>query len=350
MQDNLGAPPDPTPGVGPVRGPRTLRWIIFGGVILILIASSNWIPLPIFWLNKPGPVRDVEQLVEIDETQTYSSEGRLLLTTVNVDVDVTLADWAVGVFDPDTAVVLKEDVTQGQSLEEITRQAELDMEASKQHAIEVALSELGIAEPEGDGARIISTLRESPADSKIQPDDVIVAINGQKVSTTCEVGRLIDETGIGEELEISVERNGEKRVIELTTGENPQVPETPYIGVSMEEINYKFDPGFDVEIKTGEIAGPSAGLMFTLALYDKLTPDDLTDGRDIAGTGTIACDGEVGPIGGIEQKIAAAEQHEAEVFLAPAANFDAAEGAADEIEVVSISRFDDAVEYLEGLE
>jgi PDZ domain-containing protein len=104
-----------------------------------------------------------------------------------------------------------------------------------------------------------------------------------------------------------------------------------------------------VKFKTGEIAGPSAGLMFTLALYDRLTPDDLTDGRKIAGTGTIACGGVVGPIGGVEEKVAGAEDQGAEIFLAPEGNYAAALGVADEIEVVSIATFDDAVEYLEGL-
>ena len=155
---------------------------------------------------------------------------------------------------------------------------------------------------------------------------------------------------MGEEIEITVKRGDEEETFTMTTEENPQNPGTSYIGVSMEEVGYTFDPGFDVDFETGEIGGPSAGLMMSLALYDKLTPEDLTHGRDIAGTGTIACDGGVGSIGGIEQKIAGAEAEGAEVFLAPAGNAEAAEAAANDIEVVSISRFDDAVEYLEGLD
>ena len=350
MDYNLGSPPDPPPGVAPVRGPRGLKWIVVAGIFLILTAASNWIPIPIFWAYQPGPVRDIESLVVIDDTETYSSEGRLMLTTVNVDVDVTLADWVLAIFDPDKTVVFKEDVTQGQSLQDLERQQKLEMDASKQHAIEVALSELGLATPKGKGARVVSVLRNSPSDGRIQPDDVITEIDGQEASTTCDVGRLIDRVEIGSPIEVTVDRNGRERTFDLTTEKNPQDPSTSYIGVSMEEIGYTFDPGFDVEFKTGEIAGPSAGLMFSLALYDKLTPDDLTHGRDIAGTGTIACDGGVGTIGGIEQKVAGAEAEGAEIFLSPAGNAEAAEQAAQEIQVVSVSRFDDAVEYLEGLE
>jgi PDZ domain-containing protein len=118
----------------------------------------------------------------------------------------------------------------------------------------------------------------------------------------------------------------------------------------MESVNYRFDPGFKIEFETGEIAGPSAGLMFSLALYDRLTPDDLTAGRKIAGTGTIECDGGVGPIGGIEQKVAGAQARGAEIFLAPQANSASAQAVADDIEVVPISTFGDAITYLEGLQ
>jgi Lon-like protease len=114
-------------------------------------------------------------------------------------------------------------------------------------------------------------------------------------------------------------------------------------------VNRRFDPGLAVEFATGKIGGPSGGLMMTLALYDQLTPDDITGGRTVAGTGTIACDGGVGAIGGIEQKVAGAEEAGAEIFLAPAANVPAARKVARDIEVVSISTFDEALRYLEGL-
>ena len=111
-----------------MRGPRGLKWIIIVGIFLIVVAASNWIPIPIFWAYQPGPVRDIESLVVVDETETYSSEGRLMLTTVNVDVDVTLADWMIAIFDPDKTIVLKDDVTGGQTLEDLERQQLLEMD------------------------------------------------------------------------------------------------------------------------------------------------------------------------------------------------------------------------------
>ena len=350
MQDNLGVPPPPPPGVDPVRGPRSLKWIIIGGFVLIIAAASSWIPVPIFYAFQPGPVRDVDELLETDDAQTYSSEGRLLLTTVNLNPDVTLKDWLVAIFDPATTIVLKDEVTQGGSLEDLERQGQADMSASKQHAEEVALSALGIAEPHGKGARILGTIEGSPSELVLQEDDVIVRVEGQDVGTTCDVGRAIDDADIGSEIDLTVRRDGKRMDVSVITQRNPQDRTTSFIGVYMEEIRYRFDPGFDVEIDTGQISGSSAGLMFALALYDRLTPDDLTNGLDIAGTGEIACDGGVGPIGGIELKVAGAEAQGAEVFLAPSGNAEAAEKVAGEIDVVAVSSFDDAVDYLEGLE
>jgi PDZ domain-containing protein len=118
----------------------------------------------------------------------------------------------------------------------------------------------------------------------------------------------------------------------------------------MDDLNYELDAPADAAFDTGEIAGPSAGLMMSLSLYDSLTADDLTHGRSIAGTGTISCDGEVGSIGGIEQKVAAAEAKGADIFLAPAGNAPDARGIAEDIRVVAVGTFDDALSYLGGLE
>ncbi len=145
---------------------------------------------------------------------------------------------------------------------------------------------------------------------------------------------------------MTVLRDGRRRTIPIETADHPAQMGAAFVGITMADV---VGDSIAVDFETGRIGGPSAGLMFSLALYDRLTPDDLTDGRKIAGTGTIFCGGLVGPIGGIEEKVAGAEREGAEIFLAPELNFDAAQDAADEIEVVSVANFDDAVEYLEGL-
>jgi PDZ domain-containing protein len=341
--------PEP-PGVEPVRGVHPWLWLIGAALSVALLAGAFFLPIPIFFSYLPGPVRDVEKLVEVEDARTYSSEGSLYLTTVSVDTQVTLVDIVKSIFDKDTAVVMQQDVTGGQSLEQLRRQQRQEIVASKRQAQQVALAALGFSRPEGDGARVRATVADAPAHERLLPGDVIIEIDGKRTGTTCDVGRSVDAHEIGEPIEVGVRRDGDLKSFRLETAANPQDPTSSFLGVVMEDVNYRFDPGFEITFATGEIAGPSAGLMFSLALYDRLTPDDLTGGRQIAGTGTIDCDGGVGPIGGIEQKIAGAENKGAEIFLAPQANAAAAKAVADEIEVVAISTFDDAIAYLENLE
>ena len=345
-ETDLPEPPDQKP----VKGLQIWRWIVAIALVIGLGYAAFYVPIPIFYAYLPGPVRDVEELVEVQGADTYSSEGQLYLTTVSVDLDVTFADWISALIDPNSTIVMKEDVTQGRSLEEMNRENRLEMAASKQSAEEVALSALGLAAPTGDGVRIEQVVKGSPADGVLKAGDEIIEVDGVRTLTSCQVGGEIDKHEPDERLFFSIERDGKERTASVELASNPNDPEEPFVGIRMKDVNFEFDPGVEIDFKTGRIAGPSAGMMFALALYDRLTPEDLTGGRPIAGTGTIACDGGVGPIGGIEQKVAGAEAEGAEVFLAPTANFADAKKAADSMEVVSVSNFQEALDYLEGLD
>lgn len=349
MHSNEWDLPDP-PGVHPVRGPRWWRWLIIGAVLAGLTAAAFWIPIPAFYAYLPGPVKDVGQLIDVSGAETYSSEGELYLTTVSVDISVTFADWIKDSFDPTAAVVEREQVTGGRSLESLERDQLKAMDASKQRAQEVALSTLGLAEPTSDGVRITQFVQDSPASHLLQVGDVITKIDGQPVTTSCQVGSRVGPLDPGDSVSVTVRRDKKMKTFRLETIPDPEDPSGAIIGVGLTDINYRFDPGLAVSFKTGNIAGPSAGLMFTLALYDRLTTEDLTDGRKIAGTGTIACDGQVGPIGGVEQKVAGADAAGAEIFLAPEQNYAAARAVADDIQVVRVSTFQDALNFLQALQ
>jgi PDZ domain-containing protein len=349
MERESWALPDP-PGIGPVKGVHPWLWVVSAVLCVGLLAAAFFVPVPIFFAYLPGPVKDVEKLIKVTDARTYSSEGSLYLTTVSVDTQVTVFDIVGGLFDDERSIVMQEDVTGGETLQQLQKEQRQQIIESKRYAQQVALSALGLARPHGDGARITGILENSPAVDRLEPGDVIVSVDGQPVETPCDVGHAVDAVEIGDEISIVARRNGKTQEISFRTIANPEDPKSAFLGIAMEPINYRFDPGVKVEFATGEIAGPSAGLMFSLALYDRLTPEDLTAGRRIAGTGTIACDGGVGPIGGIEQKVAGAQNKGAEIFLAPQANFADAKAVADDIEVVPISTFDDAVAYLEGLQ
>jgi PDZ domain-containing protein len=341
--------PEP-PGQKPVKGLQLWRPLVGLGLVVGLGVAAFEVPIPIFYAYLPGPVRDVERLVEVEGADTYSSEGQLYLTTVSVDVEVTFVDWVSSLVDPHRMIVMKEDVTGGRSLEEVEQQNRIDMQASKHDAEAVALSALGLAAPTGDGVRIDRAVPGSPAQDVFQKDDEIFEVDGVRTLTTCQVGAEIDKHEPGERLFFTIKRDGERRTVSVEAAPNPEDPEAPFIGIEMRDVNFEFDPGLEIDFRTGRIAGPSAGLMFALALYDRLTPEDLTGGRAIAGTGEIACDGGVGAIGGIGQKVAGAEAEGAEVFLAPAGNIEEARAVADDIQVIAVSNFQEALESLEGLE
>ncbi|MGI8520924.1 MAG: YlbL family protein [Actinomycetota bacterium] len=317
--------------------------LVVGGVGF----GSFLVPIPFLFEYLPGPVRDVSELVEVSSAKTYSSEGSLYLTTVSVDTDVTLVDMLLSAVDKDKVVVLESQVTGGSSLNQLQEAQQREMDSSKEYARTVAIGAAGLGRPQGDGVRVVSVQEGAPADGVLEQGDVIVAVGAGRTATTCDVGAAVVASEIGETVSVTVKRAGRTRRFSLETVAAPTNPGTPYLGIMMEDINYRFEPDVRVNFDTGRIAGPSAGLMLSLALYDRLTPTDLSSGREIAGTGTISCDGEVGPIGGVEQKIAGAERKGAEVFLSPVANAEAARGSAEGIEVVAVSSFRDAIDYLE---
>lgn len=344
MQRNQWDLPPP-PGIEPVKGPRIVRWLVLLiFAIAAFIAAFN-ISIPVFYVFLPGPARDVERLVVVQGHPTYSSEGSLFLTTVSEDINVTFVDLVEAWLDPHKAVIEKSQVTGGQSFGQVEKEQRFEMEESKVSAEQVALDALGLRGP--TGAKVVNVLANTPAEGTIEKDDVITAINGDPVATTCDVTKRLHALSVGDVVDVTVRRGTKLKTLRgIKTTRSPVDNESPFLGIQMEEL---VEPGFDITFKTGNIVGPSAGMMFSLGLYDALTPGDLTAGNKIAGTGTIDCNGTIGPIGGIEEKVAGAEAAGADIFLAPADEAADARSAADKIKVVPVKTFDDAIQYLESL-
>lgn len=346
MHDARWQPPDP-PGAQPVRPSSPWLRVIVVVVVAVLVVLSVYVPIPIFWRFVPGDVRDVEDLVRIEGATDYSSEGSLYLTTVSIDDSVTFAEWVRTAFDDQSIVVFKDDVTGGGSTRQLLEQARNDMQMSKEAARDVAFSELHMLPPL---ARVDRVIPESPADGVLERGDVVRSVNASPTFTICQVQSEIYKVGVGAPVELQVRRGGKVLALDVTTQAlDDENPEYPIIGIEMEERRGARRSLPTVTIDTGEIGGPSAGTMFALTIYDRLTPEDLTNGLEIAGTGSINCDGTIERIGGVKQKVAAAEHEGAEIFLVPTGDFEAAQEAADDIEVVAVPTFEEAVEYLEGL-
>lgn len=313
------------------------------GIVLLVLASfaAGWVRLPYYSLG-PGPARDVLTLIEIDGAPTYGSSGKLVLTTVRF-TQVTALGGLVAWLDPEQAVV-EEDVLYppGLTEDEEERRAASEMDQSKIDAAFVVLSRLtSYPDEHGRGALIEQVGEGCPADRLLFPGDVIIRIDEEVVDSSAEASKLIGAVPPGQPIELRVRADGQVRDVRVERGRCPGIRE-PLIGISTVEP-------FPIEIsfESDDVGGPSAGLMWALGLYDLLTPGDLTEGRTIAGTGTIDREGKVGPIGGILDKVVAARESGADILLVPADNLrevrDVDRGA---MRVVPVGTFDDALAAL----
>ena len=228
-------------------------------------------------------------------------------------------------FDEEEAVlpydyVHPDDVT----AEEDERQGAVSMVTSQDVAIANALEALDY---EVESAlQVAYVVPDSPADGELEVRDVVLRVDGRAVESPQMLVDAIRDTPSGESVTLQVERDNKRRDVELTPEEDPEdgvqrVGFTPGQG-----FRYPFDVSVNIDPNIG---GPSAGLMFALGIYDTLTEGSLTGGGTVAGTGTLDLEGAVGPIGGIQQKIAGAERDGAELFLVPPDDCDEALGVDD---------------------
>jgi PDZ domain-containing protein len=290
------------------------------GLLLFLLAS---LPAP-YVIESPGRTVDTlgevdgVPLITVDGAPTYPTEGALRLTTVGVtggpgaflDVGDVVRAW----LSPTEAVVPVELVyPAGRSPEEVDAVSAEQMTTSQENATAAALTELGYEVP----ARLVvaQAVPGTGADGSLLPGDVLLAAGGQDLASFEDLTAVLAATPPGSTLAVALEREGTNRSVDVVTGDDGDGGSV--LGVF---IDPEFDFPVDVAIRIDAIGGPSAGTMFALGIIDALTPGAMTGGQDIAGTGTISIDGDVGRINGIRQKLVGAVHDGATFFLAPGGN------------------------------
>ena len=334
---------------------RGLTLVVSAALALVLAVVGSRLPVPYVALA-PGLVQDTlgdsegESLIQVQGRETFPTEGRLALTTVDVVARLTLGSAVRGWFSERFAVVPREQVfPPGQSAEE-TRSSNLaSFTSSQTAATAAALTELEI--PYTPVVGVGQVQPGAPADGVLQAGDALLAVDGQPVTDVESVVRLVGDRQPGAEVTLRYARGGDEQEARLTT--RPSGDGRALIGVvpGVVGLEYPFEVDIVLPSSLPEIGGPSAGLMFAVGIVDKLTPGPLTGGRVVAGTGAIDVQGAVSPIGGIRQKLIAAREYGAEVFLTPAANCAAAVGGVPEgLRLVRVETLDDAVRGLEQLE
>ncbi|MGV0741695.1 YlbL family protein [Mycolicibacterium sp. XJ870] len=303
----------------------------------------------------PGPTFDTlgevegKQVVDIKSTEgadvtLHPTSGHLNMTTVSQRDGLTLGQaltlWMSGreqlvprdlVYPPD------------KSKDEIDEANSADFKNSEDSAEYAALSFLKFPK----SVTVQGVTDPGPSVGKLQDGDAIDGVNGKPVANLDEFQALLKTTKPGDSLVIDYRRkNAPAGTATVTLGDNPD-RDYGYLGIGV--LDAPWAP-FDIDFNLANIGGPSAGLMFSLAVVDKLTTGDLNDGKFIAGTGTITGEGEVGSIGGITHKMLAAREAGASVFLVPADNcIEARSAPQDGLELVKVETLTQAVDALHAL-
>jgi PDZ domain-containing protein len=332
--------------------------LTLAGILLVATVGLAMLnPVP-FVTMSPGPTEntlgstDGHPIIQISGHKTYPTKGTLDLTTVSVTppgVNIRLPEAIRAWFDPDRAL-LPSDVVYppDESVEDVEQQNVQQMRGSQQTAVAAALTELGI--PVGRKVIVSSVTADAPASGKLKAGDVLLRVNDADIKKVEDVRTAMSELSPGDQAAFVVERHGRRLSLVMSTQADPEDSSHAIVGIGITEV---FELPFDVKVDIGSgIGGPSAGTIFALAIYDKLTPGSLTGGASVAGTGEINPDGTIAAIGGIAQKIVGAENSGATVFLVPAPNCAEALDAnvADSsIQLVEVSTLHGAVTALEAL-
>jgi PDZ domain-containing protein len=332
---------------------RSLTLVIAGIATLVAIAVAVLVPVPYVILG-PGPTLNTlakdssgQPLITISGHPTYPTAGNLNMVTisyeggpgVNLNVFQALRAWV----DPSEAVVPESELfPPGQTAQQTQQQDTEQMASSQETATAAAFTELRI--PYQTQVVVMATVPGLPASSVLRAGDQILAVDGKPVTGQSDLSSLITAHPAGSVLQLTVLRAGRTLHLDVSS---KNASGQPVIGVQVQE-EYKFP--FTVKITVGDIGGPSAGMMFALGIIDKLTPMNLTGGKFIAGTGEITSSGQVLAIGGIQQKMIAARDAGATIFLTPASNCSDTAGAVPAgLRIVKVSTLTQAVDDLEAV-
>jgi PDZ domain-containing protein len=307
-----------------------------------LVFALNFYQLPVVALS-PGPMEDVLARLKVEGSRVYDSKGKLYLTSVGIDDNVRFYEALLDMANHDVELYPREQLyPDRQDPAEIDRENVALMDRSKETATVVALREVGY-DIKPSGVEVTEVVAGAPAEGRLKPADRILEADGRPVHSMAQVRAAITAHKVGERVTFEIERLGRTSKVPVPV---ERVEGESRVGILLRDLFP--DLPVKVSITTlNNIGGPSAGLMFTLSIIDKLTPEDLTAGRRIAGTGEIALDGEVGPVGGVAEKLVAVHRLGVTTFFIPAANCADVRGRVPHgLRLVKVSKVEDALAFL----
>lgn len=303
---------------------RNILLIALTVLLVVAIAAMSLIKVPVVIL-RPGPATDTlgkvdgKEVISIHGTKSYPTTGSLDFTTVSIaggpNYPVSVIEYLQARFLDSDAQIDPEEAWFPKNVtgEQVKKQNAADMTDSQETAEVVAMRAAGFTVPQKVLVGVVA--ENAPVGKALQVDDQLIKVNGTPVSDLASVHAAMDDVKAGATVPVEVRRGGRTLTVQAKTAAADSGRAVFGIG-----LNPEYTMPFEVKVNAGDVGGPSAGMMFTLAIYDKITPGAMTGGKKIAGTGTINEMGEVGPIGGIQHKMIGAKDAGADYFLAPASD------------------------------
>ncbi|WP_264189758.1 SepM family pheromone-processing serine protease [Bacillus carboniphilus] len=325
-------------------------------LIFTALLSINLIELP-YYITKPGITKELDRIVEVEER--FEGEGSFSLTTVSIGrANPYTYVWAN--LQSFYEIYPVNDVKyENESDEDYLDRQLYMMESSQDAAISLAYEEANReVDLDFNGIIVGQVFEGMPAEGKLKVGDRIFKVDGQRLQSSEQMISYVNELNSGDSILLTLERDDKEMEVEVNLSTFSE--DSSRIGVGISLINdYEVHVSPDVEINTSTIGGPSAGLMISLEIFNQLTETDYSKGYTIAGTGTIDQDGTVGPIGGIHQKVVAADEAGVDIFFAPNemgvedSNYQIALQTAKDINsnmnIVPVDTFEEAVNYLKEM-
>lgn len=297
-----------------------------------------------------GQSAATEPMIQVSGIATYPTSGELDLTTVSVtsaSSRLSLPEALAAYWLPHRDALPRDSVyPPGTTEDQAVQQEAVQMSDAQDNAIVAALREAG--EPVTEMPVITAVTVGAPAQGKLQPGDLIVSIGDTPISQVADVGSAIRQYSVNERVTFVVLRGGVRTKVDVNTASSAAQAGVPVVGITV-GTGYSYEPHISFDLGE-DLGGPSAGLVFSVAIYDKITPGGLLDARHVAGTGTIDPNGQVGSIGGIQQKIAGAERAGASVFLVPADNCPDLAGLRTDMSLVKVGTLHETVTALERID
>jgi len=301
-----------------------------------------------------------------DVAEQFPPEGDIYFVTVTEPTQSVLS-WLIGRDEPAIQFLTSEEKFGLQTPQQRRTFALESMRTSEQVAQFVALQRVGYEVDVVPGDVLIEAMvclvadeqgtecvTWSPSDDVLDPGDRIIEVAGQPIEGVEDLSRILDGLQPGDLVEMQIERSDDETLdVEVELTASPDDPNRTIVGFFPFDTR-RVELPFDLDIDTGSIGGPSAGLAFALTLIDELTPGELTGGGRIAVTGTIGLDGSVGAIGGLRQKASAVAQTGVDVFLVPESQGETDIAAArlaggDDLKIITVATLEEAIAVLERL-